>query len=151
MTPAKSTAVKPTTIETRAPKMSRDSTSRPRWSVPSRCSPLPPACQAGGRKRAPRRADLGIVGREHVGEDRDEGEPDEDGDRHQREALEPRRRSDARGQGDGFRTHGQRRSALQPDARVDHGVEDVDQQVDDDDHGAAQQHRRPAPPGSRGT
>ena len=36
MTPATSTAVKPTTIETRAPKISRDSTSRPRWSVPSR-------------------------------------------------------------------------------------------------------------------
>ena len=30
------TAVKPTTIDTRAPKISRDSTSRPSWSVPSR-------------------------------------------------------------------------------------------------------------------
>ena len=36
ITPAKITAVKPTTIETLAPKMSRESTSRPRWSVPRR-------------------------------------------------------------------------------------------------------------------
>jgi len=34
--PATMTAVKPTTMETRAPKMRRDSTSRPTWSVPSR-------------------------------------------------------------------------------------------------------------------
>src|SRR4029453_12226490 len=50
-TPAMITAVKPTIIDTRAPKISRDSTSRPMWSVPSRCSVLPPAIHAGGRKR----------------------------------------------------------------------------------------------------
>ena len=36
MPPATSTAVMPTTIDTRAPKIRRDSTSRPTWSVPSR-------------------------------------------------------------------------------------------------------------------
>jgi hypothetical protein len=36
ITPATSTAVTPTIIDTRAPKISRDSTSRPTWSVPSR-------------------------------------------------------------------------------------------------------------------
>ncbi len=52
--PATTTARMPTTIETRAPKISRESTSRPRWSVPSRNSELPPCCQAGGLKRMPR-------------------------------------------------------------------------------------------------
>ena len=71
-TPAKITAVKPTTIETRAPKISRDSTSRPSWSVPSRYLVVPPVCQNGGLKRAVRAADLGIVRRQQIGEDRDE-------------------------------------------------------------------------------
>ena len=53
MTPAIRTAVMPTIMETRAPKMSRESTSRPRWSVPSRWASLPPACQNGGRNRSP--------------------------------------------------------------------------------------------------
>ena len=50
MTPATITAVKPTTIKTRAPKMSRESTSRPRWSVPSSASGLAPGIQKGGSK-----------------------------------------------------------------------------------------------------
>ena len=62
MTPAKITAVKPTTIETRAPKISRDSTSRPSWSVPSRWFIAPPACQNGGLKRAVRLPTSGLCG-----------------------------------------------------------------------------------------
>ena len=52
-TPATTTAVKPTTTETRAPKISRESTSRPRWSVPRRYRSLPPTCQKGGLNRSP--------------------------------------------------------------------------------------------------
>src|SRR6516165_9151735 len=51
MTPAKITAVKPTIIDTLAPKISRESTSRPTWSVPSRYLVLPPVCQQGGKDR----------------------------------------------------------------------------------------------------
>src|SRR5947207_15984910 len=40
-------------METRAPKINRERTSRPRWSVPSRYFSLPPVCHAGGRKRSP--------------------------------------------------------------------------------------------------
>ena len=56
------TAVKPTTMETRAPKIRRDSTSRPTWSVPSRWASLPPACHAGGRKRSPSTPISGLYG-----------------------------------------------------------------------------------------
>src|SRR5438445_13405418 len=56
------TAVKPTTMETRAPKMSRERTSRPRWSVPRRCSALPPACHTGGWKRSPSEPISGLYG-----------------------------------------------------------------------------------------
>ena len=54
MVPATTTARMPTTIDTRAPKISRESTSRPRWSVPSRNCEVPPCCHAGGLKRMPR-------------------------------------------------------------------------------------------------
>jgi hypothetical protein len=87
-TPAKITAVKPTTIDTLAPKISRDSTSRP----DGRCRGGLGAAAGlpGGRTEARgEAADLGIVGREHVGEDRHEGDADEDERRQQREALEP--------------------------------------------------------------
>ena len=60
--PAKITAVKPTTIDTRAPKISRESTSRPSWSVPSRYLVLPPVCQNGGLKRAVRLPISGLCG-----------------------------------------------------------------------------------------
>ena len=60
--PAKMTAVNPTTSEMRAPKISRDSTSRPSWSVPSRYSVLPPVSQNGGLKRAVRMPTSGLCG-----------------------------------------------------------------------------------------
>src|ERR1035437_8206988 len=48
--------------EIRAPALMRLSTSRPRLSVPSRCSMLPPSAQAGGLKAAPRSSALGSNG-----------------------------------------------------------------------------------------
>ena len=104
-TPAKITAVKPTTIETRAPKISRDSTSRPSWSVPSRCSVLPPACQNGGWKRAVRLPTSGLCGARTLAKIAVKRDDAEDDDRDQRKIAEPDRgRSVAAAatEGDGF-------------------------------------------------
>ena len=45
------TADTPTSSEMRAPWITRLSTSRPTWSVPSGYAALPPACHTGGVKR----------------------------------------------------------------------------------------------------
>ena len=55
-------SMNPTIIDTRAPKISRESTSRPMWSVPSRCAVLPPWIHAGGLKRWPREPISGLWG-----------------------------------------------------------------------------------------
>src|SRR6266436_5325982 len=95
--PAKITAVKPTTIDTRAPKISRESTSRPSWSVPRRYLALPPVSQK-------------------VGEDRDKGNAAKNQRRDQREVPEPerriaRRRARRKGNGFGLNSHGRQLSS----------------------------------------
>src|SRR5919197_751208 len=136
ITPAKMTAVKPTTIETRAPKISRESTSRPTWSVPSRCSLLPPCCHAGGRKRSPSNPTCGSCGamksakiastasavRMMMGN-------------HGRFS----RLNDARRQAT---VSVAARLAFIADPWIDHGVQKVHREIDDHDHDAAENHRR---------
>src|SRR5216683_5785731 len=140
MAPATMTARKPTTMDTRAPKISRESTSRPTWSVPSRWARLPPSTQAGGlnrsvsvptsgsegastsakiavRIRMPRMA-IGSTGRL----------PD----------LSPDQRP-GRGRTSAC-IAGRARLSLIAYPRIDDGVEHVDHQVDDHDHHAAEQH-----------
>src|SRR2546421_3175384 len=130
------TAVKPTTIETRAPKIRRESTSRPTWSVPSRCAVLPPCCHAGGRKRSPSRPTWGSWGaitsakiarsastaRMVIGT-----------------IGQPSRRKDARRPGNA-RTAAL--LALITDPRIDHGVHEIHREVDAHDHHAAEDDRR---------
>ena len=50
--PPTSTAAKPTRSDTREPKIIRESTSRPRWSVPSRCARPSAASRVGATSRA---------------------------------------------------------------------------------------------------
>src|SRR5882724_11873041 len=52
MSPPTRTAEIPTTSETREPKMTRASTSRPRWSVPRRCARPSAPSRVGGLRRA---------------------------------------------------------------------------------------------------
>src|SRR6266480_4346647 len=136
MNPATITAVKPTIMETRAPKMSRERTSRPRWSVPRRCSALPPACHAGGRKRSPSVPTSGLWGAMASA-------------RIATSATvtmiavgmtgNPPVRSAAKRQA---RLRLWARLPFIADPRIDDGIEDVDDQVDHHDHRAAQEHRR---------
>src|SRR6266853_1396874 len=146
-TPAKRTAVIPTTIETRAPKISRDSTSRPSWSVPSRYWVLPPFTQNGGLNRAVRLPISGLCGANWLAKTATRAmltriTKGMIGASPNRAA----RRAEKRGapgvcDGSGMTSAGMlMASALQPDPRIDQRVEDVDEQVDDDDHEAAQDH-----------
>ena len=52
MRPPTSTAAKPTMSDTREPKIMRESTSRPRWSVPSTCARPSAASRVGAASRA---------------------------------------------------------------------------------------------------
>src|SRR6516162_3011870 len=142
-TPAKITAVKPTTTETLAPKISRESTSRPSWSVPSRYWVLPPVCQNGGRKRAARLPTSGLWGASTSA----------------KIATSPMTtrirvgitgKSSSRKETDRQRIRGGATiasarvlmplSPFQPDAGVDHGVQNVDHHIHNHDHSAAQHH-----------
>src|SRR5439155_10856917 len=145
--PANTTAVRPTTIETRAPKISRDRTSRPSWSVPSRNWVLPPFTQNGGLNRAVRLPISGLCGASWLAKTATKAIPTRItsgiiGTSPSRAA----RRTEKRGasgvcDGSGMTSAGMlMASALQPDARIDHGVQDVDEQVHDHDHEAAQDH-----------
>src|SRR2546425_1749367 len=131
-TPAKITAVKPTTIDTRAPKISRESTSRPTWSVPSRCAVLPPCCQAGGRKRSPSSPTWGSWGAITSAKIASSAST-------ARMVMgtigQPSRRKEARRPGNA-RTAA--RLAFITDPRIDDGVHEVHREVDDDDHDAAE-------------
>src|SRR5262249_9580810 len=146
-TPAMITAVKPTIIDTRAPKIKRDSTSRPMWSGPSRGSLLPPAIQAGGRERwgsepisglwgaitSAKIASSARVTRITIGI---HGQP----------SVRSRGSRSVMGAATGLGGAGAGLTLI-ADPRVDDGVEDVDHQVDDDDHGARPQYRGPHPRG----
>src|SRR5438874_5304924 len=130
------TAVKPTTIETRAPKIRRESTSRPTWSVPSRCAVLPPCCHAGGRKRSPSSPTCGSWGATTSA-------------KMAKKASTPRmttgnhgrfsRRNAARRQA---KVRVAARLTLIADPRIDHGVQEVHREIDGDDHHAAENDRR---------
>src|SRR5881628_2169058 len=140
ITPAKITAVKPTIIDTRVPKISRESTSRPMWSVPSQCSALPPATQAGGLKRWESEPTSGLCGamnsantavntstsRIRIGN-----------------VGKPSVRKAARREANGSPAAGLGAAVLTliANPRVDDAVEDVDHQADDDDHRAIHQDR----------
>src|SRR5262249_15662191 len=132
MKPATITAVKPTTMETRAPKISRDRMSRPRWSVPSRCSAVPPLCQAGGRKRHARLPTYGTKGASALAKKATKAKR-----ARMRTGTSGKPSSRMKSKRDGRPTASERilmASGLQPDARIDHRIEDVDQQVHQDDH-----------------
>src|SRR6266851_618392 len=145
--PANTTAVRPTTIDTRAPKISRDSTSRPSWSVPSRYWVLPPVAQSGGLKRAVRLPISGLCGASWLANTATRAMPTRItkgiiGTSPSRSARMAVKRG-ARGARDGSTMTSAgvlMASALQPDARIDHGIQDVDEQVHDHDHEAAQDH-----------
>jgi len=64
-----STADTPTTSETRPPQITRERRSRPIWSVPRRCSRVPPSIQAGGTMRCLMSTERGSWGEDDGGED----------------------------------------------------------------------------------
>src|SRR5919201_2838788 len=136
ITPAKMTAVKPTTIDTRAPKISRESTSRPTWSVPSRCAVLPPCCHAGGRKRSPSSPTCGSCGAITSAKIASTANTST-------MAIGKIGRPSRRSAG---RRHAvvtvAARLPFIADPRIDHGVHEVHREVDDHDHHAAENHRR---------
>src|SRR5262249_26942829 len=139
MAPATITAVKPTTIDTRAPKMRRDSTSRPRWSVPRRCSALPPVCQAGGWKRAASEPISGSKGATKLANVAVKAMPARISTGTSGNPLSPRMSSVREVRGTATSERIAMASALQPDAWIDHRVKDVDQQVHHHDHRSAEQ------------
>src|SRR5215510_119071 len=110
------------------------------WSVPSRCSVLPPVIQAGGRKRSDSVPTSGLWGATNSA-------------KIARKASTTRIRIGITGR-PSTRKAARRQATVSPaarlgagaltliaDPRVDVGVEDVDDDVDDDDHGAAQHDR----------
>ena len=85
MPPATMVPMTPTSSETRAPKISRLSTSRPWKSVPSKARVLPPVDQNGGSKIfAPGIGSVGSYGAIAVGEHRDEHKRHQDRQRQRR-------------------------------------------------------------------
>src|SRR5438270_6280513 len=139
-TPAKTTAVKPTIIDTLAPKIKRDSTSRPSWSVPSRYWVLPPVCQNGGLKRAARLPTSGLWGASTFAKIAMKATPTRikvgmKGKSPSRREVRRHRKRAARAMVSAWVLIGA--LPLQPDARIDHGVQYVDEQIHRYDHGAA--------------
>ena len=136
MIPAKMTAVMPTTIDTRAPKISRDSTSRPSWSVPSRYSVLPPFSQNGGLNRAVRVPTSGLCGASRLAKIAISAIAARIATGISGKSPSRNRRSAAKRGGGGAKAYdicrGAHGSALQSDARIDDRVEDIDHQVDDE-------------------
>src|SRR5919201_262575 len=140
-TPAKITAMKPTIMDTRAPKIRRDRTSRPMWSVPSRCALLPPATHAGGLKRWDSEPTSGLWGamksaktavnvrttRIRTG---NHGRPSR------------RKAASRQASGSPAARLGAALLTLIANPRVYDGVEDVDHQADDDDHRAVHEDGR---------
>src|SRR5689334_22666123 len=140
MTPATRTAVKPTTIDTRAPKISRDSTSRPSWSVPSRYSYDPPFIQKGGLKRAVSIPTSGLCGARNSAKIATNAIVPRISTGRSGKSPRRKRRSAARRGVTRTTSVARLISALQADTRIDDRVEDIDQQIDEDDHRAAEDH-----------
>src|SRR5437868_4201851 len=142
--PANNTAVRPTTIETRAPKISRDSTSRPSWSVPSRYLVLPPACQNGGLKRAVRLPISGLCGASWLAKTATKAiAPRMNTGTTGKSPSRKRRAAAKRGAlGGRLRTSAgtAMASALQPDARIDQRIKNVDDEIHHHRHDAHHQH-----------
>src|SRR3954451_23509433 len=130
MTPATSTAVKPTTMETLAPKIRRDSTSRPSWSVPNRNCRLPPSSQAGGRNRSARFPTSGLCGAITSANTASRVMAISKAAGMTGKSLS--RARDSRGGPAVVRVVELIGSFLQPDARIDDGVDNVHHEVDDD-------------------
>src|SRR3954469_3807363 len=142
-TPAKMTAVKPTTMETRAPKISRDRTSRPSWSVPSRYSYEPRAIQNGGLKRAVSIPTSGLCGARYSAKIATNAiVPRISTGRSGNSPSRKRRSAAKRGGPAGTRATSVKRlmSSPQSDTRIDDRVENVNHQIYHDDHRAAQDH-----------
>src|SRR5712692_11056835 len=147
MLPATTVPIRPTTSDTRAPKMRRLRTSRPWKSVPSRVAVLPPSIQNGGSKMfAPFTGSVGSYGAMRSAKIATR--------------VRPTRITTA--------TSGASRRVLttclsppairplagdvravivaivhlprEPDSRVDEGVQDVHDEIDPDDHEAGHDH-----------
>src|SRR3954453_3360935 len=141
--PATRTAVMPTIIETRAPKISRDSTSRPSWSVPSKYSYVPPFIQNGGLKRAVSIPTSGLCGARNSAKIATKAIVPRISTGNSGKSPRRNRRSAAkRGTPVGRRATSVKRlmSGPQSDTRINDRVKDVNQKVHDDDHRPAQDH-----------
>src|SRR3954452_21776012 len=141
--PATRTAVRLTTIDTRAPKISRDRTSRPSWSVPSRYSYEPRAIQNGGLKRAVSIPTSGLCGARYSAKIATNVSVRRITTGSSGKSPSRKRRSVAsRGGRVGRRPTSVARvmSALQSDTRLDDRVKHVNQKVNADDHRAAEDH-----------
>src|SRR4051812_7127371 len=141
--PATRTAVRLTTIDTRAPKISRDRTSRPSWSVPSRYSYEPRAIQNGGLKRAVSIPTSGLCGARYSAKIATNVIVPRISTGNSGKSPSRKRRSVAsRGGRVGRRPTSVARvmSALQSDTRIDNRVENVNQQINEDDHRTAEDH-----------
>src|SRR3954453_11199761 len=141
--PATRTAVMPTIINTRAPKISRDSTSRPSWSVPSRYSYEPRAIQNGGLKRAVSIPTSGLCGARNSAKSATKAIVPRIATGRTGKFPSRKRRSAAKRDGPLGRcaTSVKRlMSSPQSDTRIDNRVENVNHQIHHDDHRAAQDH-----------
>src|SRR2546429_5266832 len=139
--PAKITAMNTATSEPRAPKTRRESTSRPRWSVPSRWPRVPPSCQAGGRKRSPSAPTSGSWGASTLAKTATSTSTERISTG---KTGKPSLRKEAKRQAS-VSAAARLLPAAGPlpfiaDPRVDHGIEHVHHEVDGDDHRAAEQH-----------
>src|SRR5262249_19640600 len=150
MLPATIVPVTPTMSDTRAPKNSRLSTSRPWKSGPSSAAGLAPAFQKGGARIWARGigwvGSWGAIRSANPATSRRERRIVSGSSGHCRARASHSRRSAtpagaaARAARNCSVTNAMRHLFGQADTRVDVAVEDVDQQVDDDDHDAGLHH-----------
>src|SRR4051794_19607870 len=143
MIPATRTAVMPTIIDTRAPKISRDSTSRPSWSVPSRYSKEPRAIQNGGLKRAVSIPTSGLCGARKSAKIATNAIVPRISTGRSGKSPSRKRRSAAKRDGPaGRRATSVKRlmSSPQSDTRIDDRVKDVNHKIHENNHCAAQDH-----------
>src|SRR5688572_645675 len=139
MAPATSVPMRPTMSETRAPWISRLRMSRPWKSVPSGASVLPPSIQNGGANIvAPCTGSVGSWGAMRSAKSATNARPPRrtagtSGACRARRCAAPW----ARGRSPAMVAM---RLPREPDARIDERVENIDDQVDGDDHEAGHDH-----------